>query len=93
MILISDGKDGGGSKDLENVTQMLVDEKVVVHCIAVTDIADERLVDISNSPGGKVYAYSGNTSLTGILSEIISGGLITQPLASVTVSTIIFCKD
>lgn len=75
---------------MEIVIQMFVAENVVVHCITVTDIADQRLVDISKRTGGKVYAYNGNTSLTALFSEIISGGVITEALAPVTVSASIY---
>ena len=73
IILISDGANGRGS--METAMANLTTAGVVVHSIAVTGAADQRLVDISKETGGRCFAYTdkGSTSLATILNEIISG--------------------
>lgn len=85
VILISDGQNNVG--DLELATNDCVDAGVVVHCIAVTDAADQRLQDIAYRTRGKILFYSGLgfTSLAALFSEVISGGATVDTLASVTV--------
>lgn len=84
VILISDGENNDG--DLEQATQTLVNAGIVVHCIAVTQAADQRLQDISRRTGGRCYAYTegGSVSLAILLSEIISGGSISGSSAAAT---------
>ena len=74
IILISDGQTGG---DMEAATADLKAAGVVVHSTAVTEYADQRLVDISRATGGRYFSYTesgGSASLAAILNEIISGG-------------------
>ena len=73
IILISDGKNNDGS--IETATANLIAAGVVVHSIAVTEEADQRLEDISRKTGGRCFSYTegGSTSLAAIFNEIISG--------------------
>ena len=86
IILISDGKNNG---DMEAATVDLKAAGVVVHSIAVTEEADQRLVDISKATGGRCFAYTesgGSASLAAILNEIISGrSATTSAVATVSV--------
>ena len=73
IILISDGENVRGS--IERATANLIAGGVVVHSIAVTEEADERLEHISKGTGGRCFSYTegGATSLAAIFNEIISG--------------------
>ena len=56
LILISDGANGRGS--MEAAMANLKNAGVVVHSIAVTGAADQRLVDISKETGGRCFVYT-----------------------------------
>ena len=82
IILVSDGQNGHGS--LPNATQNCIEEGVVVNSIAVTQIADERMLNISDATGGRAFSYTedGFLSLERYFLEYTSG--VSSPGSSTT---------
>ena len=83
IILISDGKNNVGS--LANATQICIEEGVVVNSIAVTQEADERMLNISDATGGRAFSYTadGFLSLERYFLEYTSSGSSTTAKVSV----------
>ncbi|XP_060598908.1 calcium-activated chloride channel regulator 4-like, partial [Ruditapes philippinarum] len=82
IILISDGEDSSDEPDAVNVhvndaRQEVINAKITVHTIAISQQADHLLGDIARETGGKYYTYldNGGISLLGAFSETLSGGL------------------
>ena len=82
IILISDGNNSHGS--LPDAIQNCMEAGVVVHTIAVTEGADQRMVDISDATGGRVFSYieQSYVSLEKIVLEIISGATVSSGFSS-----------
>ena len=83
IILISDGQNNAGS--LPNASQYCIEVGVVVNTIAVTQSADERMLNISDATGGRPFSYTehGFLSLERYFLEYTSGVSATVSAGSV----------
>ena len=88
IILISDGENNGGS--MEAATENSLEAGVVVHCVAITEAADQRLIDLASKTGGRMFSHSGSDFrlLAAAFSEIVSSGQTTDSKAASTVCLI-----
>ncbi|XP_045199436.2 calcium-activated chloride channel regulator 1-like isoform X2 [Mercenaria mercenaria] len=79
IILISDGENTPehGDVDINTARQEVIDAKIIVHTIAVSQQADTTLGDIARETGGRFYTYldKGSISLVGAFSQALSSGL------------------
>lgn len=85
IILISDGLNNDGS--MEDATKHCVEAGVVVHCVLITEAADQRLIDIASETGGRIFSNSGSDFrlLAAAFSEIVSNGQAMDSKATLTV--------
>ena len=77
IVLISDGENSPPEKvdvDVNIARKEVIDAKITVHAIAVSQQADHLLGDIARETGGRYYTYldSGGISLLGAFSQTIS---------------------
>ena len=92
IILISDGLNNDGI--MEDATEHCVEAGVVVHCVLITEAADQRLIDIASETGGRIFSNSGSDFrlLAAAFSEIVSSGQTTDSKATSTVCNR-FCSN
>ncbi|KAH3810356.1 hypothetical protein DPMN_138747 [Dreissena polymorpha] len=79
IILMSDGQDNDPLK-LEEATLNAKQAKVTIHTVSISQEADQRMIDLAVSTGGKYFTYldKGRTSFEAVFSEAISSGITEQ---------------
>ena len=85
IILISDGENGRES--MESAIQACVEAGVVVHCLALTEAADHRLIDLASATAGRMFSHSGSNFrlLAAAFVGLVSSGQTADSKATFTV--------
>ena len=91
IILISDGENNRGH--LPDAIQNCVEAGVVVHCVAIAEQADQRLIEIADKTGGRMFSNPGSDFrlLAAAFAEIVSSGQTMDSKATSTVWTWFHC--
>ena len=93
LILVSDGKEGSDYPRIVDVTPTLIQKRVTVHTVLLTDVADAGMIKLAADTKGTAFYESGLSDSTGLLSafrKTVSGA--DSGAASVEVCGLSVCR-